>query len=423
MAWVQAINRSSITFERTAGHMHVCSRHFITGKPAYEMMTRNPDWVPSLNLGYEVSTMATFNQFSYSSRSKQQPQIVPHNTGSETEVVKATDLNTAPSTTATVEVKQEQISDEKEKKCSLSLKEMEQQPDKNKKLKREVSKNNLSEDFLKDNDLKVTLYTGLPSSTLLMDVLMQIRPSLPHADRRMSHFQMLLLTLMHLTQNLPLNHIARLFDISLTSTSFLFKKTINALYVHFSPSVRFPQRQCVSDCATVIIECFELCIKRAQHLHTKTKKYSRYKRGHLMKYLIGITTQRTVSFVSKGWGGRVTNKHIAENSGFLHKLSPGDVVWANQTFDIKESVALMGATLENPAFAQGQLKGKDNMATREQAHVKIQRVIECIRSKYSILKNAIDLGLAVSCEGEDMTLLDKIVTVSCALTNMCPSAE
>ncbi|CAI5649856.1 unnamed protein product [Oreochromis niloticus] len=41
----------------------------------------------------------------------------------------------------------------------------------------------------------------------------------------------------------------------------------------------------------------------------------------------------------------------------MGKLSPGDRVLADQGFDIKESVALMGATLKIPAFTRGRICG------------------------------------------------------------------
>uniref|UniRef100_A0A3Q4MLM2 Zgc:113019 n=1 Tax=Neolamprologus brichardi TaxID=32507 RepID=A0A3Q4MLM2_NEOBR len=291
-------------------------------------------------------------------------------------------------------------------------------------------------EFLKDNNSKVKFYTGLPSFALLMGVLQQISLSLPDTDRKISQFQMLLLTLVRLRLNLPIAHIAHLFDISQTTTSTVFNITVNVLYAHLSPLVHWPGRHCIQasmphqyvemfgDRVTVIIDCFELLIERAQNLRAMAETYSTYKSRHTMKYLIGIT-QGTISFISKGWGGCASDKQIAETSGFLQKLSPGDMVLAERGFDIKESVALMRATLKIPAFTWGrsQLQAKDVEDTRKLAHVRIhvERVMGCLLSKYTILNETIRLGFVVPCEGENMTLLDKIVAVSCALTNMCPS--
>ncbi|XP_059190748.1 uncharacterized protein LOC131972943 [Centropristis striata] len=49
-AWVAAVGRSDITFDHIPSSMRICSRHFHSGKPAYEMLQSDPDWVPSLNL-------------------------------------------------------------------------------------------------------------------------------------------------------------------------------------------------------------------------------------------------------------------------------------------------------------------------------------------------------------------------------------
>lgn len=221
--------------------------------------------------------------------------------------------------------------------CGLRLNEIIHLQEENRKLKGELSNKALDENFLKDNDSKVKYYTGLPSFSLLIDgVLMQIIPSLPKSEtkeRKLSHFQMLLLTLMRLRLDLPVEHVAHLFDISRQTASNLFIATINVLHAHLSPLVHWPKRHCIQasmphqyvemfgNRVAVIIDCFKLFIERAQNLRAKAQTYSNYKSRHTMKYLIGITPQGTISFISIGWGGRASDKQITENCGFLQKLS------------------------------------------------------------------------------------------------------
>ncbi|XP_023194757.1 zinc finger protein 3 homolog isoform X1 [Xiphophorus maculatus] len=52
MAWISAVRRPDITFSNIPRYLKVCSRHFHSGKPAYEMYELNPDWFPTLNLGH-----------------------------------------------------------------------------------------------------------------------------------------------------------------------------------------------------------------------------------------------------------------------------------------------------------------------------------------------------------------------------------
>ncbi|XP_028456351.1 uncharacterized protein LOC114570290 [Perca flavescens] len=52
ISWVAAIRRKDITFDHIPQSMRVCSLHFHSGKPSYEMLENHPDWKPSLRLGH-----------------------------------------------------------------------------------------------------------------------------------------------------------------------------------------------------------------------------------------------------------------------------------------------------------------------------------------------------------------------------------
>ena len=57
----------------------------------------------------------------------------------------------------------------------------------------------------------------------------------------------------------------------------------------------------------------------------------------------------------------MSDKHLTEQCGILNNLLPGDIVLADQGFDITESVGVMQAKLHIPAFT----KGKDQLSTIE----------------------------------------------------------
>ena len=67
-------------------------------------------------------------------------------------------------------------------------------------------------------------------------------------------------------------------------------------------------------------------------------------------FLIGITPNGVVSFISSDCGGRTNDKHITENCGVLEKLLPGDEILAERGSDIKDNVELYCATIKIPDF-------------------------------------------------------------------------
>uniref|UniRef100_A0A8C2BTS9 Si:dkey-20i10.7 n=1 Tax=Cyprinus carpio TaxID=7962 RepID=A0A8C2BTS9_CYPCA len=291
---------------------------------------------------------------------------------------------------------------------------------------------NEDEDSFKDDDAKVKYYTGLPCLALLMGVLTQLLPCLPQTGRKLSPFQMLLSTLMRLRLNLPIQHIAYLFSVDRKTVSTTFRDT---MFRHLKPLVHWPERHCLQATmphqfveafgkrVAVIVDCFEIRIERASNLKARAQTFFPNKHQHTLKYLIGITPRGSITFISQGWGGRVSDKHVIENSGLLNKLLPADLVLAERGFfDIRDSVGLVCAEVKIPAFTRGrsQLDAKDVEETRQIAHLRVhvERVIGCVRTKYTILNGIVSMVLP--CQGEDMTFLDKIVTVCCAMINMCP---
>lgn len=96
---------------------------------------------------------------------------------------------------------------------------------------------------------------------------------------------------------------------------------------------------------------------------------------------------------------------------------------ADHGFDIAEGVGMMGATLHIPAFMKGkkQLSCGEIDSTRRIANMQIHvaRVIRCLRQKYSILQST--LLLEYMANDAQLTTLDKVAVICCALTNFCSS--
>ncbi|XP_038064513.1 uncharacterized protein LOC119734943 [Patiria miniata] len=303
-------------------------------------------------------------------------------------------------------------------------------------LKETVEHLSLSENSFKDDD-KVKFCTGLPSLTLLQTVLQEISPFLnTHPKAVLSKFQQLLMTLMYLRLNLCNQDLAYRFNVNCSTVSRTVNSVIDVLYARLVPmAVFWPEREelrktlpivfrSVYPKCTVIIDCFEVTMERSSDQRAKSQTYSSYKARNTLKYLIGVAPQGAIIFISKGWGGRASDKHITENCGILYKLQPGDEVLADRGFNIHDSVGVYGATLKIPAFTKGksQLSKEEAETTRKLASVRIhvERVIGLVRQKYEVLNGPVEICKLMR-KDENMTTFDKVVHVACALTNLCTS--
>lgn len=84
----------------------------------------------------------------------------------------------------------------------------------------------------------------------------------------------------------------------------------------------------------IIIDCFEVFINKPANLHARPTTWSQYKHHNTVKFLIGITPQVVIAFISKAGGGRVSDKHLTESCRLLSNLLPGDYVLAGRGFNI-----------------------------------------------------------------------------------------
>ena len=172
-------------------------------------------------------------------------------------------------------------------------------------------------------------YTGLSTWELLKTLFDYVKSYLKQHSS-LSPFQQLLLTLMRLRLNLNGKDLGYRFESTVCRT---FEFVIGMLYAKLKHLIImiWPTRDALKKtmpmvfrkhypCCIVIIDCFEIFIDRPTELLARAQTYSQYKHHNTIKYLIGITPQGTVSYISDGWGGRTSDKFITEHSSFLENL-------------------------------------------------------------------------------------------------------
>ena len=282
---------------------------------------------------------------------------------------------------------------------------------------------------------KVSFYTGLPNVDVL-DVIFDLVQVHLTANGKLSKYQQMLLCLIRLRMNYLFKDLAYQLNISVATVQRSFHNVLDVLYHRLSFLIRWPERdelrKTMPMCfralyqkkVAVIIDCFELFTEKPSGALNQVQTYSNYKHHQTVKYLIGISPQGTVTFISDGWGGRTSDKHIVEKSGLLNNLVPSDIIMADRGFNIADDVAFYHAKLVIPDFTKGrkQLHPLEVENTRKIASVRIhvERVIGLVVRKFRVFDGEIPLEFLKLKQGETTPTVDKIVTVCCALSNMCP---
>ncbi|XP_041347065.1 uncharacterized protein LOC121366856 [Gigantopelta aegis] len=436
--WLSNIGRVDIK-PSSYPYFRICSLHFINGKPSALYDKTNPDWAPTLHLGHDKFKLTTGKE-----NSSRHERIIGRTTkrkrteaaqsllslqdviveDQSTEVEPSDDTTTKESQTSTTG---DQLVSMEEEMRRLTVENID--------LKCELASMKLTEEGLKGNDEKVNFMTGLPTHHILMQLLEYISIHQNVTPRSaLSGFQQLLLTLMKLRLNVTNVLLGFIFNIDKTTVSRTFLNTIDILHVMLQPLINWPGRdelkktmpmefrRYLESKVVVIIDCFEVFIDTPSNLEARALTWSTYKHHNTVKFLIGITPQGTVSFISRAWGGRVSDKFLTEHCGFLNKLLPGDVILADRGFDIADSVGLMMATIKMPAFTKGktQMPALELEKSRKIAHLRIhvERVIGLLRQKYTLLAETLPIDYLIVKDGKDVTTVDKIAVVCCALINL-----
>ena len=447
--WLSRIKRQDLEPSRYR-NVRVCSDHFVSGEPVKLYEKDNVDWAPSLKLGYSFHQLEKSLCCSSQGRStrlvqrnskKRLASEIVEETNHEDFSEKATQTYLSAQDLTATEHELEDLKD-KVKGLQTELKTVKAKLEnigscksevEVKRLKEEVDTLILDERAFVKNDDKVLYYTGLTNWDILQTLFLHIQPSLMKRSV-LSPFQQLLVVLMRLRLNLACQDLAYRFKVHCSTISRNFHFVLDILYTELKPLILWPDRdtlrktmpmdfrQYCPSCV-VIIDCFEIFVERATNLLARAQTYSAYKHHNTVKYLIGITPQGTVSYISDSWGGRTSDKYITEHSNFLQNLIPGDTILADRGFDIHDSVGSYSSQLKIPAFIKGknQLSAIDVEQTRSIANVRIhvERVIGNLRKKYSILSATQPIDFVT--QNETATTLDKIVCVSCGLINLCNS--
>ena len=165
-------------------------------------------------------------------------------------------------------------------------------------------------------------------------------------------------------------------------------------------------------------------MQRLTSLKARVQAFSNHKKHNTVKFLIDITPQGSVAFIPKGWGGRASDVYITENCRVLQKLLPGDIVLADHGFTVQKAAGLYCTEVHIPPFTKGkaQLRVEVDTARRlSRIRIHAEPVIGLVRQKYAILQSTLPVNMVSCTDTDGYSIIDKILTIYCALSNRCNS--
>lgn len=255
----------------------------------------------------------------------------------------------------------------------------------------------------------------------------KVTPEKIGRERKLCGKDQMLLALMKLRLGLITIDLAQRFEISESSCSRTWFTWIRFLSDEWKCLIFNPTKEVAREnlpkafknkiyCnVRHIIDCTEIFIETPKNLLLQAQTWSNYKHHQTVKCLVSITPTGHFNFISDCWGGRVSDKVLTQESGFLDLLEPGDVVMADRGFPIADDVAKYRASLYIPPGRRGneQFTKTNIKQNREVANLRIY-VEQAIRrlKTFHILKNEVPLTL--------LPAIDDIVTVCAALCNLLP---
>ncbi|XP_076071975.1 uncharacterized protein LOC143043658 [Mytilus galloprovincialis] len=306
----------------------------------------------------------------------------------------------------------------------------------------EESKRNSGIHRIKDDDSATKFYTGLPTFTVFLWLFNYLCAkssrmqywkgdgNTPSKDRvrvstsRLQPIEQFLAVMMRLRLGLYVRDVADRFSISVSSYSSYFTTWLNLIHAELEVINIFPPRDIITrtmpnsfkdryPSTRVIIDCTEIFIQKASSLLNQSLTYSSYKHHNTLKFLVGITPSGVISFVSEGWGRRVSDREITIECGILDLLEPGDNVMADKGFTINDLLVKRQCALNIPPFRgiKDQFTTDEVFQTQEiaQLRIHVERSIGRVKN-FHILEGVLPLSIA--------PLSTKIFQTCCWLTNL-----
>ncbi|KAJ8928978.1 hypothetical protein NQ314_018383 [Rhamnusium bicolor] len=148
---------------------------------------------------------------------------------------------------------------------------------------------------------------------------------------------------MKIKLNDSLSRLGDSFGMSTSNTLKTFKQSVVQIEHYLKTLIYWPEKSKIKQLLPIafrarynnvqsIIDCLEIQVEKPSDPVKQAITWSEYKKCSTLKYLISSTFDRSINFISKGYGGRISDSLLIEDSGYLEIVPVGCGVMADRGF-------------------------------------------------------------------------------------------
>ncbi|VEN45441.1 unnamed protein product [Callosobruchus maculatus] len=263
------------------------------------------------------------------------------------------------------------------------------------------------------------LYLGLPSD--VHSIIFKI------CSHQQLYHDEILITLKKIRLNDPYSRLGIDFGVSTTHIQRTFMKAVPSLATFMQNFIFWPNPKIIEKLLPIpfraryekvqsIINCFEVEIEKPRNPILQAATWSDYKKCNTVKFLISCTPNGLINFISEGFSGRISDKDIVRQSGYIDLLKSGTHILADRGFKhIHSDIVRKDCVLIRPPSASiGKKSSKEEVQLSKQIsclRIHVERVIRCVR-EYQMLKPHACLN------NNYMNVISLVAVIACGLVNL-----
>ena len=320
-----------------------------------------------------------------------------------------------------------------------------------------LNKQQMSWDLIKDKPGKVKLYTGCHKPEIFLFLVNHVRPkhvklqyykgrksfspepkqyqispvkpycqNKPGPSRKLSLEDEILMTLMKIRLNLPIEDLGFRFNIHTSHASNIITTFICFLGLELKPfiywptpaetlSFKHPHFAGTLNSCEGIGDCVEQEIEHSKNTDAQYKTYSTYKSRNTLKRLIFCTKSGSVSYISEAYGGACSDRFITESSGVVNKFTPNFSVLFDKGFNVQDlflsrqvKCCLPPFVRQKRQFTRSEVYHGKRIA---RARIHIERVMGRLK-EFKMLEHKLPINM--------IEMSDHVWTIAGAILNMQP---